>query len=237
MSTNGRLETLLMSAGLGSRMLQGTEDINLEQHLDYTQVFEMLEQSVFNDKKLMRNLVLFLGYYFDLTEDVLRASGIRFEKNSSSWKIRGGQKYAIPGGREVEGDWSQAAFFLALSYVLPFLTGQIPAVGSMLCPMHLPILLCGFLCGPWWAAAVGATAPLLRSALTSRKNSVLILPSTSSLMVSCSGSAEGSLERVLLSAPPQALQVRLAVPASAVVGSFTVTQSPQLWPSALTASV
>lgn len=44
MSTNGRLETLLMLAGLGSRMLQGTEDINLEQHLDYTQVFEMLEQ-------------------------------------------------------------------------------------------------------------------------------------------------------------------------------------------------
>ena len=35
-------------------------------------VFEMLEQSVFNDKKLMRNLVLFLGYYFDLTEDVFK---------------------------------------------------------------------------------------------------------------------------------------------------------------------
>lgn len=52
--------------------------------------------------------------YVDLTEDVLRASGIRFEKNGSSWKIRGGQKYAISGGREVEGDWSQAAFFLAM---------------------------------------------------------------------------------------------------------------------------
>ena len=35
-------------------------------------VFEMLEKSVFNDKKLMRNLVLFLGYYFDLTEDVFK---------------------------------------------------------------------------------------------------------------------------------------------------------------------
>ena len=35
-------------------------------------VFEMLERSVFNDKKLMRNLVLFLGYYFDLTEDVFK---------------------------------------------------------------------------------------------------------------------------------------------------------------------
>ncbi|MCF2663775.1 ECF transporter S component [Oscillibacter valericigenes] len=49
--------------------------------------------------------------------------------------------------------------------VLPFLTGQIPQVGSALCPMHIPVLLAGFLCGPWWALAVGAVAPLLRFAL------------------------------------------------------------------------
>jgi len=35
----------------------------------------------------------------------------------------------------------------------------------MLCPMHIPVLLCGFLCGPAWAAIVGAVAPLLRFAL------------------------------------------------------------------------
>ena len=35
-----------------------------------------------------------------------------------------------------------AALFLALAYVMPFLTGQIPEIGSMLCPMHLPVLLC-----------------------------------------------------------------------------------------------
>ena len=59
-----------------------------------------------------------------------------------------------------------SAACLALALVLPFLTGQIPQIGSALCPMHLPVLLCGFLCGPVWAAAVGAVAPLLRSALT-----------------------------------------------------------------------
>jgi DNA helicase-4 len=32
----------------------------------------MLEKSIFNNKQLMRNLVLFLGYYFDLTEDVFK---------------------------------------------------------------------------------------------------------------------------------------------------------------------
>lgn len=56
-----------------------------------------------------------------------------------------------------------AALFFALGYVLPFLTGGIPEVGAMLCPMHLPVLLCGFLCGPLWGLAVGASLPLFRS--------------------------------------------------------------------------
>lgn len=58
-----------------------------------------------------------------------------------------------------------AAMFLALALALPFLTGQIPQVGSALCPMHIPVLLCGFFCGPWYALAVGLVAPLLRFAL------------------------------------------------------------------------
>ena len=56
-----------------------------------------------------------------------------------------------------------SAFFLALSYVMPFLTGQIPEIGSMLCPMHIPVLLCGFLCGWQWGITVGFIAPLFRS--------------------------------------------------------------------------
>ena len=56
-----------------------------------------------------------------------------------------------------------AALFLALALVLPFLTGQIPEIGSMLCPMHIPALLCGFFCGWPWGLAVGLIAPVLRS--------------------------------------------------------------------------
>jgi 3-phosphoshikimate 1-carboxyvinyltransferase len=52
--------------------------------------------------------------YVELTEDVLKAAGIVFEKSGLSWKIPGSQRYRIAGGREVEGDWSQAAFFLAM---------------------------------------------------------------------------------------------------------------------------
>ena len=55
-----------------------------------------------------------------------------------------------------------AAVCLALCLVLPFLTGQIPQIGSALSPMHIPVLLGGFICGPWYAAAVGLLAPLLR---------------------------------------------------------------------------
>ena len=56
-----------------------------------------------------------------------------------------------------------SAFFLTLAFVMPFLTGQIPQVGSMLCPMHIPVLLCGFFCGAPWGIAVGLIAPILRS--------------------------------------------------------------------------
>ena len=58
-----------------------------------------------------------------------------------------------------------SALCLALALVLPFLTGQIPQIGSALCPMHIPVLLCGFLCGWPWGLAVGFIAPLLRSVI------------------------------------------------------------------------
>ena len=56
-----------------------------------------------------------------------------------------------------------SGLFLALAYILPFLTGQIREIGNMLCPMHIPVLICGFVCGPTWGLVVGFTAPLLRS--------------------------------------------------------------------------
>lgn len=56
-----------------------------------------------------------------------------------------------------------AGLFLALAYVMPFLTGQIPEIGSMLCPMHIPVILCGFMCGWQWGLTVGFIAPLFRS--------------------------------------------------------------------------
>lgn len=58
-----------------------------------------------------------------------------------------------------------AAICLALALVLPFLTGQIQQIGNALSPMHIPVLLCGFLCGWPYGLIVGFIAPLLRFVL------------------------------------------------------------------------
>lgn len=58
-----------------------------------------------------------------------------------------------------------SALFLAIGFVLPFLTGQIPQVGSMLLPLHLPALICGFVCGWPWGLLVGFVLPIARSLL------------------------------------------------------------------------
>ena len=54
------------------------------------------------------------------------------------------------------------ALLLALGLVLPFLTGQLPAIGSMLSPLHIPALICGLTCGWGWGAALGLVLPVLR---------------------------------------------------------------------------
>jgi len=54
---------------------------------------------------------------------------------------------------------------LALCLLLPFLTGQIPQIGSMLSPMHIPVFLCGFAAGWPYAMVIGLIAPFLRFAL------------------------------------------------------------------------
>ncbi len=58
-----------------------------------------------------------------------------------------------------------SALYLAIAMVLPLITGQIPEIGKALCPMHIPVLLCGFVCGWPWGLAVGLIAPVMRSVI------------------------------------------------------------------------
>lgn len=56
-----------------------------------------------------------------------------------------------------------AALFIALGLIMPFLTMQVREIGSMLLPMHIPVLICGFVCGWKYGLFVGFITPLLRS--------------------------------------------------------------------------
>ena len=58
-----------------------------------------------------------------------------------------------------------SAMFMAAGLVLPFFTGQIPQIGNMLLPMHIPVLLCGFICGWQYGLMVGFLLPLVRYVL------------------------------------------------------------------------
>ena len=56
-----------------------------------------------------------------------------------------------------------SAVFLSIGMVLPFFTMQIKEIGDSLLPMHLPVMLCGIICGSGYGAIVGFVLPLLRA--------------------------------------------------------------------------
>lgn len=54
------------------------------------------------------------------------------------------------------------AMLFAVGMVLPFFIGQIPVIGKMLLPMHIPVLLCGFIVGWQYGALIGFLLPIVR---------------------------------------------------------------------------
>jgi len=58
-----------------------------------------------------------------------------------------------------------SGLFIAIGLLLPFLTAQNPILGKKLLPMHLPVLLCGFVCGWPYGLIVGFVLPVFRSML------------------------------------------------------------------------
>lgn len=55
---------------------------------------------------------------------------------------------------------------IALCVVLPLAFHAIPNAGNIFLPMHIPVLLCGLLCGWQYGLFCGVTGPLLSSVLT-----------------------------------------------------------------------
>lgn len=107
-----------------------------------------------------------------------------------------------------------SAICLSLCMVLPLLTGQIPQIGKMLCPMHIPVLLCGFLCGWQWGLPVGFIAPLLRALIFGQPP---IFPTATAMAfeLAAYGAVSGLLYNLL---PKKRVYIYVALGASMLIG-------------------
>lgn len=83
-----------------------------------------------------------------------------------------------------------SSLLIATAYILPFFTGNIPHIGSMLCPMHLPVIICGFLCGWKYGLITGIITPLFRS-LTIGMPNIYPTAITMALELGCYGCISG----------------------------------------------
>ena len=109
-----------------------------------------------------------------------------------------------------------SGLFLALGIALPFVTGNIPQVGSALLPMHLPVLLCGYVCGWPWGLLVGFVTPLLRMVL------VGMPPATAAIPMAFELAAYGALTGVLYRALPKTVPYLYASLLGAMLGGRIV---------------
>lgn len=70
-----------------------------------------------------------------------------------------------------------SGFLLALGILLPYLCAHGAGIpGTVFLPMHIPVLLCGFLCGPIYGGICGAALPLLNCLLTGMPSLFPMLP-------------------------------------------------------------
>ena len=63
------------------------------------------------DSEIILTSELQSGDYINMTVDTMKAFGVEVSASENGWKIKGGQHYK-PMHFTVEGDWSQAAFFM-----------------------------------------------------------------------------------------------------------------------------
>ena len=59
-----------------------------------------------------------------------------------------------------------AALFLAFGILLPIIFHTVNLAGDIFLPMHIPVMLCGFICGSMWGGVVGIFVVFLSSAIT-----------------------------------------------------------------------
>lgn len=85
-----------------------------------------------------------------------------------------------------------AALFAAMCVVLPIAFHSIPNAGSVFLPMHIPVLLCGMICGWPYGLVCGIIGPFLCTMITGMPPAAM-LPA---MMVECA--AYGAVAGIML---------------------------------------
>ena len=93
-----------------------------------------------------------------------------------------------------------AALCVALCVVLPIAFHTIPDAGSVFLPMHIPVLLCGLICGWPYGLVCGLLGPVLSSLLTGMPPAAYLPP----MIIECAvyGMVCGLMLKVLRTGRP-----------------------------------
>jgi len=108
-----------------------------------------------------------------------------------------------------------AGLCVALGVVLPVAVHSIPNAGNILLPMHIPVLLCGLICGPWYGLACGILAPVLSSMISGMPPAAYLPPMVAEL--AAYGLISGLCIR-LIKGKSQTARVYTALIAAMIVG-------------------
>ncbi len=67
-----------------------------------------------------------------------------------------------------------SAIMVSVGILLPLVFHAIPNAGAIFAPMHLPVLVAGFICGPLYGILVGLICPLLSFIMTGMPNAAYL---------------------------------------------------------------
>ena len=120
------------------------------------------------------------------------------------------------------------------------------AVGKIFLPMHIPVLLCGMICGPVWGGAVGFICPVISSAITGMPQ---MFPTGFSQMgeLLVYGAVAGIMYKHILKKAPELVRVYASLVSAMVAGRIVSgilklfllmgTAQPLTWSAFISAAV
>jgi len=111
-----------------------------------------------------------------------------------------------------------AALCLALGVVLPIAFHSVANAGSIFLPMHIPVLLCGIICGWPYGLACGVLAPILSSLITGMPPMAYVPSMVCELAVY--GLATGLIKQFVKTGKP-VLDIYIALISAMLLGRIT----------------